>query len=266
MARRPAESADGAGDRPSTVGEDRDAMDNRPEMLPDGLPEAKPTTRGDGSRARWRVLLIVLAAVVVAGVLIGGLVAIVVQVGVGGAAQDSTAGESSGSSPTDPAVAAVATDFETFARGLDGVSSADDAVSVVAILNSAGVPRGVAEVALADDGWDQVDALSAALTGWVTAAEADGRGVLDVRLMTEDGSVDLSRDSAANAPRLAVVHAVAGDDEVDTFVIGSSRVDLILVPGADQTAALDRWRALVADLAPAMSVTVRSADVDGDDD
>lgn len=266
MARRPAERADDAEDRSRTVGEGRGATDNHPEMLPDGLPEDTTTTRGVGPRARWRVLLTVLAVVVVAGVLIGGLVAIVVQVGVGGAAQDSTAGESSGTSSTDPAVVAVAADFESFARGLDGVSSADGAVSVDAVLDAEGVPRGAAEVLLADDGWDQADALAAALTGWTSAAEADGRGVLDVRLATADGSVDLSRDSAANAPRLAVVRAVADDDEVDTFVIGSSRVDLVLVPGADQSAALDRWRALVADRAPTMSVTVRSADADGDAD
>lgn len=256
MARRPAESADDAGERPRTVGGDRDATDSRPELLPDGLPDAT----GRAGARRWRVLLIVLAVMVVGGVLIGGLVAIVVRVGVGGAAQDSTAGASSSSAPTDPAVAAIATDFETFARGLDGVSSADGAVSVDAVLDAAGVPRGAAEVLLADDGWDKADALAAELTGWTSAAEADGRGALDVRLTTADGSVDLSRDPAANAPRLAVVHAAAGDDEVDTFVIGSSRVDLVLVPGADQAAALDRWRALVADLAPTMSVTVRSAD------
>ncbi|SDC88792.1 hypothetical protein SAMN05216410_2474 [Sanguibacter gelidistatuariae] len=252
MARRTAESADDAG--------------HRSDLLPDGLPGAETDTRSAGARARWRVLAIVLALVVGAGVLIGGVVALVVRVGVGSSAQDSAPGASVSSSsldgsPVDPAVAAVVADFETFARGLDGVSDADGAVSVdVAGDSAGGVPRGAAEVLLAGDGWEQADALAAALTGWTSAAEAEGRVVLDVRLTTADGSVELSRDGSANAPRLAVVHAVAGDDEVDTFSIGSSRVDLILVPGAAQAPALERWRALVAEIAPTMAVTVRSAE------
>ena len=244
-----------------------DAVD-RPVLLPGGLPEPASTRRGRGPRGRWRVLAGVLAVVVGAGVLVGGVIALATRIGVDGAAtpgsQDAAAEQSGAATDeVDPAYAAVVADFEAFARGVDGVSDGAAAVVVEVVADAdGGVPRGTADVFLDAAGEGQMVEIAAALTGWADDAEAAGRIELDVRLSTTDGAIDLSRPASANAERLAVAAEVVRDDAVAGFWIGASRVDLVLAAGADQREGLERWTARVGELAPAMAVTVRPADAD----
>ena len=245
-----------------------------PDLLPD---DARPdilrpvdgTQPAPGPRAWWRGLAGVLVVLVAAGVLVGGAVALVAKVGMGGTGGAGSAPDGSGTSTSraqdeaaaakDPAVA----DFESFAAGLDGVSGGDAAVVVELVSVADGeTPRGTADVLLDPSGEGKITEVAAALTGWASEAEAAGRIALDVRLSTADGAVDLSRPATENADRLAVASEVLEDSEIAGFWIGASRVDLVLVAGADQGQARERWTARVGEIAPTMAVTVRGSDTD----
>lgn len=239
-----------------------------PVLLPDGLqtPHDDPTPRR--ARARWRVLVGVLVALVGGGVLVGGAVAIIARIGVDGAgtpvdgAQSSTQPQAGSTGVSGPVA-----DFESFALGLDGVSDGDAAVVVeLAAVADGEAPRGTADVLVDADGERRLAAVATELTGWTSEAEAAGLAVLDVRLSTADGAVDLSRPASANSDRLAVAGEVVEDPEIGAFWIGASRIDLILVAGADQSQARERWTQRVGELAPGMAVTIRAAEAGSDAD
>lgn len=242
-----------------------DAAD-RPVLLLGGLSEPAATRRGRGPQGRWRVLTGVLAVVVGAGVLVGGVIALATRIGVDGAATTPGSQESvaeSEATSVDPAYAAVVADFESFARGIDGVSDGDAAVIVEVVADTdGGTPRGTADVFLDAAGEGQVAEIAAALTDWSDEAETAGRIALDVRLSTTDGAIDLTRPASVNAGRLAVAAEVVRDEDVAGFWIGASRVDLVLVADADQQQGRERWTARVGELAPTMAVSVRTADAD----
>ena len=217
--------------------------------------------RSGDAPAWWRVLVGALVVIVGGGILVGGAVALAARFGADGA---TTAKDGSGQSAAQPDggadIPAVA-DFESFARGIDGVSDGDAAVVVeLATVSGEETPRGTVDVFLDADGERDITAVAAALTGWTSDAEAAGLLVLEVRLSTADGAVDLSRPASANAERLAVASEVVEDPDVAAFWIGASRVDLKVVAGVDQTQSLARWTARVSEIAPSMSVTVRSSD------
>ena len=217
---------------------------------------------GSGSRFRWlRVLAGALVVLVAGGILVGGAAALVARLGADGAATSQDESGQSGSGSEDGAGVPAVTDFESFARGIDGVSDDDDAVVVELVPGSeSDTPRGTADVLLDADGEGAIAAVAAALTGWASDAEAAGAIVLDVRLTTAGGAVDLSRPASANAERLAVAGEVVADPDLAAFWIGASRVDLVLAAGADQPERLAWWTARVGEIAPSMSVTVRTAD------
>lgn len=241
---------------------------DRPVLLPDGLGHSAGSGHGRPHRTGWRRLAGVLAVVVGAGVLVGGVVALAARVGVDGAtsapgSQESAEQTDRASDDVDPAYADVVADFTAFARGIDGVSDGDAGVLVEVVADAdGGAPRGTADVLLDATGEGRMAAIAAALTDWADEAEAAGRIELDVRLSTTDGAVDLSRPASANAERLAVAAEVVQDDGIVEFWIGESRVDLVLVAGADRAQGLEQWTGRVGEIAPAMAVTVRSADVD----
>lgn len=247
-----------------------DAAD-RPALLPGGLaePEPAPTRRGRGPRGWSRVLAGVLAVAVGAGVLVAGIVTLVTRIGVddaattptsqesGAAQQDATADED------DPAYAGLVAEVEAFARSLDGVSDGDAAVVVEVVGDPGdGTPHGTVDVFLDAAGEGRMAEIAAALTDWADDAEAAGRITLDVRLSTTDGAIDLSRPASVNVERLAVAAEVVRDDAVAGFWIGASRVDLVLVAGADQGEGLQRWTARVGEIAPTMAVAVRAGATD----
>ena len=240
----------------------------RPVLLPDGLGESALSQHGHPRRAGWRGLAGVLVAVVGAGVLVGGIIALAARVGVDGAATAPGSHESAeqtarASDDVDPAYAAVVADFTAFARGIDGVSDGDAGVLVEVVADAdGGVPRGTADVLLDETGEGRMAAIATALTDWADEAQTAGRIELDLRLSTTDGAVDLSRPASTNAERLAVAAEVVQDDGVVGFWIGASRVDLVLVSGADREQGLEQWTGRVGEIAPAMAVTVRTADAD----
>lgn len=240
----------------------RDAAD-RQIVLPAGI-DKDGDESADGAQRRAqrlrRPLVTGLAVILGAGVLVGGGVALAAWIGADDSAPSGSAGSAS-STDTDPAYAGIVADFEAFARGVDGVSDGDAAVIVEVVAGPDGeAPRGSADVLLDGDGQLQIQQVAGVLTEWTSEAEAAGRVVLDIRLTTVTGAVDLSRPASANAERLAVAAEVVQAPEIEAFWIGASRVDLSLAAAADREQGRQEWMERVAQIAPTMAVTVRTAD------
>ena len=97
---------------------------------------------------RWRVVAGVLAVLVGGGALVAGAAALADRVGSG----DEGSGEGSAQTETSQTIGPVA-DFESFARGVDGVSDGDAAVVVQLVADTTGAtPRGTADVLLTEIG------------------------------------------------------------------------------------------------------------------